>query len=113
VTISSSGPETGSWCRTTSRGGTFTFPITALRTMTAPDHQPAGDRRSGDRRGGEGSVVIADAIAIRSMAYFTLSFDHRIGRWSPGGMFLAEIAECWRSLIRSESIMGRNEDGNV
>jgi 2-oxoglutarate dehydrogenase E2 component (dihydrolipoamide succinyltransferase) len=36
-------------------------------------------------------AVIQDAIAIRSMAYFTLSFDHRIIDGAMGGSFLAEI----------------------
>jgi 2-oxoglutarate dehydrogenase E2 component (dihydrolipoamide succinyltransferase) len=36
-------------------------------------------------------VVIDDAIAIRSMAYFTLSFDHRLVDGALGGMFLEEI----------------------
>ena len=38
-------------------------------------------------------VVIDDAIAIRSMAYFTLSFDHRVIDGATGGMFLAEIVK--------------------
>ncbi len=37
--------------------------------------------------------VIDDAIAIRSMAYFTLSFDHRIVDGALGGMFLEEIVQ--------------------
>jgi len=36
-------------------------------------------------------VVINDAIAIRSMAYFTMSFDHRVVDGALGGMFLAEV----------------------
>ena len=36
-------------------------------------------------------VVVHDAVAIRSMAYFTLSFDHRIIDGAMGGMFLEEI----------------------
>ena len=36
-------------------------------------------------------VVIDDAIAIRSIAYLTLSFDHRIVDGALGGMFLEEI----------------------
>jgi pyruvate/2-oxoglutarate dehydrogenase complex dihydrolipoamide acyltransferase (E2) component len=43
-------------------------------------------------------VVIADAIAIRSMAYFTLSFDHRIVDGALGGMFLAEIVRVLEEL---------------
>ena len=39
------------------------------------------------------AVVIDDAIAIRSIAYFTLSFDHRIIDGALGGMFLEEIVE--------------------
>ncbi len=38
-------------------------------------------------------AVIDDAIAIRSMAYFTLSFDHRIVDGALGGMFLEEIVQ--------------------
>lgn len=37
------------------------------------------------------AVVIQDAIAIRSMAYFTLSFDHRVVDGALGGMFLEQI----------------------
>jgi 2-oxoglutarate dehydrogenase E2 component (dihydrolipoamide succinyltransferase) len=36
-------------------------------------------------------AVINDALAIRSIAYFTLSFDHRIVDGALGGMFLEEI----------------------
>ena len=36
-------------------------------------------------------AVIEDALAIRSMAFFTLSFDHRIIDGALGGMFLNEI----------------------
>jgi len=38
-------------------------------------------------------AVIDEAIAIRSMAYFTLSFDHRIVDGALGGMFLEEIVK--------------------
>jgi 2-oxoglutarate dehydrogenase E2 component (dihydrolipoamide succinyltransferase) len=38
-------------------------------------------------------AVINDAIAIRSMAYFTLAFDHRIIDGALGGMFLEEIVK--------------------
>jgi len=38
-------------------------------------------------------VVIDDAIAIRSIAYLTLSFDHRIIDGALGGMFLEEIVQ--------------------
>ncbi|MDH4070631.1 MAG: 2-oxo acid dehydrogenase subunit E2, partial [Ignavibacteria bacterium] len=37
------------------------------------------------------AAVVNDAIAIRSIAYFTLSFDHRIVDGALGGMFLQEI----------------------
>ena len=36
-------------------------------------------------------AVINDAIAIRSIAYFTMSFDHRIIDGALGGMFMEEI----------------------
>lgn len=38
-------------------------------------------------------VVIDDAIAIRSIAYFTLSFDHRLVDGALGGMFLEEVVK--------------------
>ena len=38
-------------------------------------------------------AVINDAIAIRSIAFFTLSFDHRIVDGALGGMFIAEIVQ--------------------
>jgi 2-oxoglutarate dehydrogenase E2 component (dihydrolipoamide succinyltransferase) len=38
-------------------------------------------------------AVIDDAIAIRSVAYFTLSFDHRIVDGALGGMFLDAIVQ--------------------
>jgi len=38
-------------------------------------------------------VVINDAIAIRSMAYFTLSFDHRIIDGALGGNFLEAVVK--------------------
>jgi 2-oxoglutarate dehydrogenase E2 component (dihydrolipoamide succinyltransferase) len=38
-------------------------------------------------------VVVDDAIAIRSIAYLTLSFDHRIIDGALGGMFLEEIVQ--------------------
>lgn len=37
------------------------------------------------------AVVINDAIAIRSIAYFTLSFDHRIVDGALGGSFLSAV----------------------
>jgi 2-oxoglutarate dehydrogenase E2 component (dihydrolipoamide succinyltransferase) len=37
------------------------------------------------------AMVLDDAIAIRSMAFFTLSFDHRIVDGALGGMFLEEV----------------------
>ncbi len=38
-------------------------------------------------------AVVDDMIAIRSMAFFTLSFDHRIVDGALGGMFLESIVE--------------------
>ncbi len=38
-------------------------------------------------------AVIDDAIAIRSLAYFTLSFDHRIIDGALGGMFLEAVVQ--------------------
>ena len=38
------------------------------------------------------AMVIDDAIAIRSMAFFTMSFDHRIIDGALGGLFQAEVA---------------------
>jgi 2-oxoglutarate dehydrogenase E2 component (dihydrolipoamide succinyltransferase) len=38
-------------------------------------------------------VVIDDAIAIRSISYFTLSFDHRIVDGALGGSFLDMIVK--------------------
>jgi pyruvate dehydrogenase E2 component (dihydrolipoamide acetyltransferase) len=38
-------------------------------------------------------VVINDALAIRPIAYFTMSFDHRIVDGALGGMFLEEIVQ--------------------
>ena len=38
-------------------------------------------------------AVIDDAIAIRSIAYFTMSFDHRIVDGALGGMFLEEVVQ--------------------
>ncbi len=38
-------------------------------------------------------AVINDAIAIRSIAFFTLSFDHRLIDGALGGMFLEEIVQ--------------------
>ena len=38
-------------------------------------------------------AVVNDMIAIRSMAFFTLSFDHRIVDGALGGMFLEEIVK--------------------
>jgi len=39
------------------------------------------------------ATVVNDAIAIRSIAYFTLSFDHRVIDGALGGMFLEEIVQ--------------------
>jgi len=36
--------------------------------------------------------VVDEAIAIRSTAFFTLSFDHRIVDGALGGLFQAEVA---------------------
>ncbi|MBM2845032.1 MAG: Dihydrolipoyllysine-residue succinyltransferase [Bacteroidetes bacterium] len=38
-------------------------------------------------------AVIDDAIAIRSIAYFTMSFDHRIVDGALGGTFLEEVVQ--------------------
>jgi 2-oxoglutarate dehydrogenase E2 component (dihydrolipoamide succinyltransferase) len=38
-------------------------------------------------------VVIDDAIAIRSMVYLSLSFDHRLIDGALGGMFLQRVVE--------------------
>ena len=38
-------------------------------------------------------VVINDAIAIRSIAYFTMSFDHRVVDGMLGGMFMDSIVK--------------------
>ena len=38
-------------------------------------------------------VVVDDAIAIRPIAFFTMSFDHRIVDGALGGMFLEEIVQ--------------------
>jgi 2-oxoglutarate dehydrogenase E2 component (dihydrolipoamide succinyltransferase) len=38
-------------------------------------------------------MVVDDAIAIRSMAFLTLSFDHRIVDGALGGMFLEQIVQ--------------------
>lgn len=38
-------------------------------------------------------VVIDDAIAIRSIAYFTMSFDHRLVDGALGGMFLEDVVQ--------------------
>jgi 2-oxoglutarate dehydrogenase E2 component (dihydrolipoamide succinyltransferase) len=38
-------------------------------------------------------VIIDDAIAIRSMAYFTMSFDHRVVDGLLGGMFLDAVVK--------------------
>lgn len=38
-------------------------------------------------------VVIGDAIGIRSMAYFTMSFDHRVVDGLLGGMFLDAVVK--------------------
>jgi 2-oxoglutarate dehydrogenase E2 component (dihydrolipoamide succinyltransferase) len=38
-------------------------------------------------------AVVNDALAIRSMAYFTLSFDHRVVDGMLGGMFMEAIVE--------------------
>lgn len=37
-------------------------------------------------------AVVNDMIAVRSMAFFTVSFDHRIIDGATGGQFLADIA---------------------
>ena len=38
-------------------------------------------------------AVIDDALAIRSLAYFTMSFDHRIVDGALGGTFLEEVVQ--------------------
>ena len=37
------------------------------------------------------AVMDDETLAVRSLAYFTLSFDHRIIDGATGGMFLSEI----------------------
>jgi len=43
-------------------------------------------------------VVIDDAIAIRSMVYISMSYDHRIIDGALGGMFCRELSSIWRIL---------------
>ncbi len=49
-------------------------------------------------------VVINDAIAIRSIAYFTLSFDHRIVDGALGGSFLETIVKLLENFDDKQAI---------
>jgi 2-oxoglutarate dehydrogenase E2 component (dihydrolipoamide succinyltransferase) len=49
-------------------------------------------------------VVINDAIAIRSMAYFTLSFDHRIVDGALGGSFLETVVKLLENFDDKQAI---------
>jgi 2-oxoglutarate dehydrogenase E2 component (dihydrolipoamide succinyltransferase) len=49
-------------------------------------------------------VVIDDAIAIRSMVYLSLSFDHRLIDGALGGMFLQRIVEYLEKFDQNQSL---------
>jgi len=50
------------------------------------------------------AVVIDDAIAIRSMAYFTLAFDHRIIDGALGGSFMEAVVRNLESYERNQVV---------
>ncbi len=50
------------------------------------------------------AVVINDAIAIRSIAYFTLAFDHRIVDGALGGSFLERIVKLLENFDENQVI---------
>jgi len=50
------------------------------------------------------AVVIDDAIAIRSMAYFTLAFDHRILDGALGGSFMEAVVRNLESYDRNQVV---------
>jgi len=50
------------------------------------------------------AVVIDDAIAIRSMAYFTLAFDHRILDGALGGSFMEAVVRNLESYERNQVV---------
>jgi pyruvate/2-oxoglutarate dehydrogenase complex dihydrolipoamide acyltransferase (E2) component len=56
-------------------------------------------------------VVVNDAIAIRSIAYFTLSFDHRVVDGMLGGMFMDAIVKNLEGFDAGESNSGRHVMG--
>ncbi len=75
------------------------------------DHQPAAGRDPRDGRDRRSApVVINDAIAIRSIAYFTLSFDHRIIDGALGGMFLEEIVQNLERFDGDDGVLGGRMD---
>jgi len=50
------------------------------------------------------AVVIDDAIAIRSMACFTLAFDHRILDGALGGSFMEAVVSHLESYDRNQVV---------
>ncbi len=49
-------------------------------------------------------VVINDAIAIRSMAYLTLSFDHRTVDGALGGSFVEAVVKALENFDENQTI---------
>ncbi len=82
-------------------GGTFTITNTgsSRRAVRHPDHQPAAGRdprhrrrrqaAGGDRPDPDGD----DVIAIRSMVYLALSYDHRLVDGADAARFLTAISD--------------------
>ena len=72
-----------------------TFSITNPGHVWRPDgpagNQPAQRGDSGPRRDPEAPVVVNDAIAIRSMVYLTLSYDHRVVDGAIAHQFMGKV----------------------
>ena len=77
------------------RGGTFTITNGGVfgSLLSTPILNPPQVAILGTGAIKKRVAVVNDAIAIRSIAYFTLSFDHRVVDGALGGMFLEEVVQ--------------------
>ena len=81
-------------------GGTFTITNTgsSRRAVRHPDHQPAAGRDPRHRRDrqaadGDHRPRRRDVIAVRSMVYLALTYDHRLVDGADAARFLTAVRE--------------------
>ena len=82
-------------------GGTFTLTNTGIarRAVRHADHQPAAGRRSSapaassSARSSSSDPDLGEVVAVRSMVYLALTYDHRIVDGADAARFLVTVKE--------------------